>query len=139
MADLALRPLRGIAADRDRRVDQEIEPIGNLFDLRTALGIDGALVFLAVEYPSRRIGETRERRSRRGFAEKVRPVGEEILAAGFRRNVSIANVSAARCGQALGVAGGRKNPVEIYIRKRRNQVSDALRSDAQPVDLLKAA
>src|SRR6202035_4860704 len=37
-ADLALRTLRRVAANRQGRIDQEVEPIGALFDLRAALG-----------------------------------------------------------------------------------------------------
>src|SRR5258708_2806127 len=73
MADFALRSLRGVPANRYSRVDQEIEPVGNLFDLRTALGIDGAIILLAVENPPCGIPEPRERGSRRRPAHMIRP------------------------------------------------------------------
>ena len=44
VADLALRALRGVAGDRQAGVDQEVEPVGDLFDLRAALGPDRAVV-----------------------------------------------------------------------------------------------
>ena len=44
VADLALRALRRVAGDRQRGVDQQVEPIGGLFDLRAALRPDRAVI-----------------------------------------------------------------------------------------------
>ena len=49
IADHAVRPLGGIAADRHGRVDQEIEPVDRLLDPGAALGPDRAVIFTACE------------------------------------------------------------------------------------------
>src|SRR5579862_2954769 len=47
IADLALRALRRIAANRQGRVDDESEPVRRLLDRGTALGEDRAVIFAA--------------------------------------------------------------------------------------------
>ncbi len=65
IADLALWALRRVAADRQRGVDQEIEPVGAFLHLGAALGEDRAVVFAAREDLLHRIGDARKRRARR--------------------------------------------------------------------------
>ncbi len=48
IAHLPMRALRGVAADRQSRVDEQIEPIGCFFDLRAALRPDEAILRAAV-------------------------------------------------------------------------------------------
>ena len=49
VADLSLRALRGVAADRQRRVEQQVEPVDRLLDARAALRPDGAEVAAGIE------------------------------------------------------------------------------------------
>ena len=139
IADLAVRTLRGVAADRHGRIHQQVEPIGRLLDLRASLGKDRAVVFSAGENPACGVGEPRQRRARRRLAEVEGLVGEKILAADFRRDVAFADIGAARSRQAFGVSAGRQHAVEIHVGERGDQIADAGRADRQAVDLLEAA
>src|SRR5437868_5031781 len=47
IADHAVRPLSGIAANRHGRVDQEVEPVDRLLDAWAALGPDRTVIFAA--------------------------------------------------------------------------------------------
>src|SRR6476659_7854011 len=106
-----MRTLRRVAADRDRGVHQQIEPVGALLHLWTALGEDGAIILAAGESTPRRIGETGQRRSRRRFTEMKRLVGVKILAADFRRDIAVADIGATCRCKSLGVAAGRQHAI----------------------------
>src|SRR5215468_3296501 len=54
--DQAVWPLCGIATDRQRRVDKQIEPIDRLFDPGAALGPNRAIVFAARQDLLHRVG-----------------------------------------------------------------------------------
>ena len=56
IADFAMRSLGGSAADRHGRIDQQIEPIGGLLDLRAALGENRTVIFPAGENSPRCVG-----------------------------------------------------------------------------------
>src|SRR6266850_6657248 len=57
VADHAVLPLGGVTADRQRRVDQQIEPVHRLFDSRATLRPDGAGVAPAGEDALHGIGD----------------------------------------------------------------------------------
>ena len=139
VADLAVRTLGGVAADRHGRIHQQVEPVRGLLDLRASLGEDRAIVFPAGENAPRGVGELRQCRAWRRFADVERLVGEKVLAADFRRNIAFADVGAARSRKALGVTAGRQHAVEIDVGKRGDQIADAGGADRQAVDLLEAA
>ena len=82
-ADLTLRTLRRVAADRQGRVDQQVEPVGALFDLRAALGPDHAIVVAARHQRLHVVGRLRERRPRRRDAEVIGLVAEEMSCRGL--------------------------------------------------------
>jgi hypothetical protein len=139
VADQTVRPLRGVAANRHRRVDQQIEPVDRLFDPRAALGPDGAVVFAACQDLLYRIGRSRQSASRRRGGEVRRLVREEIGAAALGQDVAGAGIGAAVFRQSLCVTGRRQDPVEIDLGLGGDQVAGAVFADLQPVDLLKAA
>ena len=138
IAVLALRPLRGVAANRNGGVDEKVEPVSHLFDLRTALRIDGAVILSAVENPPRGVGQACQRRSRRRFAEVIGLVGEEIFVSGLGWNIAVTDIGALRRRQALGVAGGRQHTIKVDVSERGDQVADAGCSDGEAVDLFEA-
>src|SRR6185312_8123637 len=106
-----------VAADGDRGVHQQTEPVGALLHVWTALSEDRAIVFAAGEHAPRRVGKTGQRRPRRRFADMKRLVGKEILVADFRRDIAVADVGATRSRKTLGVAAGRQNAIEVDLGK----------------------
>ena len=93
-ADLALRTLRRVAADRQGRIDEKVEPVRALFDLRAALGPDHAIVVAARHQRLHIVGRLRQCRPRRRNGEVIGLVAEEMRAADFRRDVPLALVAA---------------------------------------------
>src|SRR6058998_690593 len=126
VADHAVRPLGSVAADRQRRVDEQIEPVHRFFDPRAALRPDGTGVAAACEDALHGIGDRRQRRARRRGGEVLGAVGEKVLARHFRR-------------LALRIAPGRRHPVEVDVGAGRDDARQPLSIDAQPIDLLEQA
>src|SRR5215468_8277082 len=77
-ADLPLRPLRRVPTDRQCRIDQEVEPIGALLDLRAALGPDHAIVVAARYKRLHIIGRFRKGWPRWSDGEMIRFIAEEM-------------------------------------------------------------
>ena len=117
VADHAVRPLGSVAADRQRRVDEQIEPVHRLFDSRAALRPDGTGVAAAGEDALHGIGDRRQRRARRRGGEVLGAVGEKVLARHFRR-------------LALRIAPGRRHPIEVELGARRDHARQPLSIDA---------
>ena len=131
--------LGGVARDRQVRVDQEVEPVGGLLDLGTALGPDRAVV------PARRqdgldiVGDLGEQRPRRCLGEMVGLVGEEILAVSLGQDIALAVVGPEARRKPLGEPSRRRYAIEIDQRPPADEVDLAISPDRQPVDLLEAA
>src|SRR5207247_1440133 len=60
VADHAVQALRRVAADRQRGVDEEIQPVDRLLDARAALGPDGAGIAAARHDFLHRVGDRGE-------------------------------------------------------------------------------
>jgi hypothetical protein len=111
-----LRTLGGVAADRQARIDQQVEPVGGLLDLRAALRPDRAQVFSARENGLDVVGDLGQNRTRRRRGEMRRLVRKEVLAADLGGDIAVADIGAASRRQALGVAAWRRNAVEVDRR-----------------------
>src|SRR5689334_18315417 len=68
-----------------------------------------------------------------------RPVGPEVAADLLWRDVTAAAVGSRRGRQALGVSGWWRGAIEVEVGPRRQQAADAVRAEAQAVDLLEHA
>ena len=136
VADHAVRALGRIAAERQGRVEQQVQPVQRLFDPGAALRPDRAGVLAARERGLHCVGDPRETRPRRMLAEVWRTVGEEIAAERFGRDVACADVRAVRGRQTLGVSGRGQHAIEVDLGVGRHQIADAVLADAEPVDLL---
>ena len=123
VADHAVHALRGVAADRQRAVDEEVQPIEGLLDARAALGPDGAGVLAVRKDLLHGVGDLGERAARRIGGEVIRPVGEEVATHHFGRI-------------ALLVAGGGRDAKEVDLGARSDQARFAVAVDAEAVDLL---
>ena len=139
VARLALRTLRGVAADGQRRIDQQVEPVGGLLHLRAALRPDRAQIVSARQNALHVVGDFRQHRPRRRCCNVIRLVREKMLAADFRSDVARPDVGAAGLRQSLGVAARRRNPEEIDRCLRRDRAARPVRHDRQTVDFLEAA
>ena len=147
VADHALRPLGGVAADRHGRVDEKIEPVDRLLDPRAPLGPDRAVVFAARQDALHRVGRARQARPRHRGGQMHRLVREEIGAAPLRRDIAGASGGASGDGgvgapvgrQPLRVTRGRQDPVEVDLGLGGDQVAGPVVADLQPIDLLEAA
>ena len=136
IADLAVRPLRRVAGDRQRGVEQQIEPVDRLLDARRALRPHRADIVAVVEHALHRIDDARERRTRRHRADVIRLVREEVVAARFRRDIALADILALGGRQTLGVTGRRHDAIEVDVRARRDQVAETFLVNTETVDLL---
>ena len=94
-ADLALRPLRGVAGDRQLGVDQQVEPIGAL--PRSAdcpASRSRRRICPTPRISLHVVGDLGQRRARRRFGEMERLVGEEVVPQPLRRRRALADVRA---------------------------------------------
>src|SRR5438093_5763488 len=132
VAELPVRALRGVAADRQRGVDQEIEPVDRLLDARTALCPDRPGVIPRGEHALHGIGDTRERRPRRRRPEVIGPVRKEVAPAHLGGDVALADVGPELRREPLRVAGRRYHTVAVDLRAPGDQVADPLLPDPEP-------
>ena len=84
--------LRGIADDGHGGVDQQVEPVDRLFDVRAPLQPDRAGVLATGQGALHHVGHLSQHRSRWLSQEPEGPVGKEIHAKGLRRDVASAHV-----------------------------------------------
>ena len=139
IAYLALRALGGDAADRLRRVDQEVEPVGAVLDIGAALGPDHPVIGVVGGQRLHVVGRLGERRPGRRRGQVIGLVGEEVLAPPLGRNGAVADIRPLGRREAAPVAAGGNAAVEVDIRQRGDRTRDAGVVDHQPVDLLEAA
>ena len=131
--------LGGVAADRQRGVEQKVEPVQRLFHPRAALGPDRAEIVAAVENMLHVVGDGRQPAARRRYREVHRPVDEEVLSHDFGFDIAGPGIGALGGGKALGIAARRQHPEGIDFRQARDQVAGAVFVDAEPVDFLEHA
>ena len=122
-----------------RRIDQQIEPVRGLLDLRTALGPDHAVILAAGHQRLHVVRHLGEHRPLRGERQVVGLVGIEIDAAHLRGDIALALVGAQMRGQSFGVTARRRTAVEIDGGKLRDRARHAIHADREAVDLLEAA
>ena len=80
IADHAVRTLGRVPAQRQRRVQQQVQPVERLFDARTALRPDRAGIVAARQRGLHDVDDPRQAKTRRMLAEMRGTVWEEILA-----------------------------------------------------------
>src|SRR3954453_17794285 len=104
-----MRTLGRVAAQRQRRIEQQVEPVERLFNARTALRPDRARIGPAGERGLHDVDDPREAKPGRMLAEVRGTVREEILAERLGRNVALADISALAGRQPLLVPGRRQD------------------------------
>src|SRR5262249_35907672 len=105
VAELAVGTLRGVAADRQRGVDEKLKPVDGLLDARTALCPDRSGVPAAREHPLDRVGDARERRPRRRGPEVIGAIGKEVPPARLRSDIALADVGPIPRSEPFRIAG----------------------------------
>src|SRR5262245_63883743 len=103
VAQLAVGTLRGIAADRQRGVDEELEPVDGLLDARAALRPDCPSILSAREHPLHHAGDARERRARGPWAEMIGTIRKEVATARLGSNITLAHVGPILRGEPFRV------------------------------------
>src|SRR5262249_8854215 len=126
--------VRRVTTDRHRDIQSKVEPVKGLLDARAALRPYRTFILSADQNPMRQVGDAGKRHPWRRHAEMKRAVREKVLARHLGRNGI--PVSAVPRGNALHVAAGWRNPVEINVGLARDEVADTIRPDAEAIDLL---
>src|SRR5262249_7548206 len=114
--------LRGIADDRHGGVDQQVEPVDRLFDVRAPLQPDGPPVLPPRQGMLYRIGHPSYSRARRLVKEPQGPVGKEVHTKGLRWDVATPYICPLGDRQSLRVAPGRGSPIERKVGPGGEQI-----------------
>src|SRR3954468_23274704 len=131
-----MRTLGRVAAQRQRRIEQQVEPVERLLDARTALRPDRAGIGAAGERGLHDVDDPRQAKPGRMLAEMWGTVREEILAERLGRNVALADIGALAGPQPLLVAGRRQDAEEVDLGIGGHEIAGAVLADAEPIDLL---
>ena len=144
--------LRSVVADLAVRTFAELPQIGTVVCHRRVerryavsstcglpFGEDRAIVLSAGENTPRGVGELRQCRAGGWLLSDVEGLIAKKSLLRISVGISLGPVGAAHCGKALGVTAGRQHPVEVYVRKRGNEIADAGGANRQAIDLLEAA
>src|SRR3954453_22185913 len=131
-----MRTLGRVAAQRQRRIEQQVEPVERLLEARTALRTDRTGIGAGGERGLHYVDDPRQAKPGRMLAEMWGTVREEILAERLGRNVALADIGALAGRQPLLVPGRRQDAEEVDLGIGRHEIAGAVLADAQPIDLL---
>jgi hypothetical protein len=121
-----MKALRGIAAQRNGRVEQQVEPVKHLLNARTALRPNRAVICTARQHALHRVDDIGEVRARRRSFKMEWFVGKEMSSAHFRQYIALTHIGASSCRQPLGEPAGGLDAIEVHVGTRTDQVAETV-------------